>query len=63
MLKTLSMELRVDNTHFKDQLEWDMNNTMNSPEALAELTAKEIGMSEYYEPRLAHSLRDAISSL
>jgi hypothetical protein len=46
MLKTLNVDLRVENIHFKDQLEWDMNNTMNSPEALAEVTVKELGMPE-----------------
>lgn len=46
MLKTLNVDLRLENFHFKDQLEWDMNNTMNSPEALAEITARELGMPE-----------------
>ncbi|CAD8092991.1 unnamed protein product [Paramecium sonneborni] len=63
MLKNLHVDLRVENIHFKDQLEWDMNNTMNSPEALAEVTAKEMGMPEQYEPKIAHALRESISSL
>jgi hypothetical protein len=63
MLKTLNVDLRLENFHFKDQLEWDMNNTMNSPEALAEITARELGMPEQYEPRISHALREFISSL
>lgn len=61
MLKTLTVDMRVDSVHFRDQFEWDMNNTMNSPEAFAELTAREIGMS--FEPKVAHSFRESIAQL
>lgn len=59
MLKTLSVDLRIDNVNYKDQLEWDMNNTLNCPENFAELTANEMGIG--FAPRISHSLRESVS--
>lgn len=63
MLKTLVIDLRVDNVHIRDQLEWDMNDTMNCPEAFAAVTAQELGLPVQYEAKLSHALRESIQSL
>lgn len=36
MIKTIELDLRIDNIQIKDQFEWDMNEPQNSPEEFAD---------------------------
>lgn len=63
MLKTIDLDIRVDNVQFKDQFEWDMNNPNNCPEDFIRKTVEECGLSENFHVTLSHHLREQLQSL
>ena len=63
MLKTIDLDLRIDNVQYKDQFEWDMNNTDNCPEDFIQITVKECGLPENFNVVLSHHLREQLQSL
>lgn len=57
MLKTIELDLRIDNIQIKDQFEWDMNEQQNSPEEFAETLASDLGLPEHFKTKISHHLR------
>jgi SWI/SNF-related matrix-associated actin-dependent regulator of chromatin subfamily B protein 1 len=57
MLKTIELDLRIDNIQIKDQFEWDMNEPQNSPEEFADTLVTDLGLPEHFKPKISHHLR------
>jgi SWI/SNF-related matrix-associated actin-dependent regulator of chromatin subfamily B protein 1 len=58
MLKTIELDLRVDNIQLRDQFEWDLNDPQNSPEEFSSLLCDDLALPDHFKVRVAHHLRE-----
>lgn len=60
-LKTLEIDLVIDNIAFKDRFVWDINNRRNSPEAFAQCVCADMGLGPEIATALAHAIREQVT--
>jgi hypothetical protein len=61
-IKTIEIDVRVDNICVKDKFEWDISDNENSPEDFAELICNELGLSHEFSTQIAHQIREQVIS-
>ena len=55
------LHIQVGNTSLKDQFEWDMSDTTNSPEKFAETLCTELGLGGEFYTTIAYSIRGQLA--
>ena len=53
-VKTLELDIRVDNISLKDRFEWDINDQNNVPEDFAVLLSNELGLNSQFCTLISH---------
>lgn len=61
-IKTIEIDVRVDNICVKDKFEWDISDNENSPEDFSELICNELGLSHEFSTQIAHQIREQVNS-
>jgi len=57
----IKLNIQVGNTSLKDQFEWDMSDTTNSPEKFAETLCTELGLGGEFYTTIAYSIRGQLA--
>lgn len=57
----IKLNIQVGNTSLKDQFEWDLSDTNNSPEKFAENLCKELGLGGEFHSTIAYSIRGQLA--
>ena len=57
----IKLNIQVGNTSLKDQFEWDMSDSSNSPETFAETLCKELGLGGEFYTTIAYSIRGQLA--
>jgi len=57
----IKLDLTIGDICLIDQFEWDLNNPRNSPEQFAEIMATELGLSNEFKVRIAHTIREQVT--
>lgn len=59
-IKTLEVDVRIENIGFKDRFEWDINDPQNSPEEFSILLCNEIGLNSEFSTLIAHQIHEQV---
>lgn len=59
-LRLVRLQLSVGAVGLKDQFEWDINNTSNSPEAFARAMCVDLGLTREFEVSIAAAIRSQV---
>ena len=62
-IRTLEINVRIDNIGFRDRFEWDINDPNNSPEDFSILLCNEVGLNSEFCALIAQQIREQITSL
>jgi len=62
-LVVVRLDLTVNNIVVRDQFQWDLNYTENSPETFARILCQDFGLSREYEVVVAHAIREQLNYL
>lgn len=57
------LDLRVGRIVIRDQFEWDLSSSENSPEAFAEALCADLGLNTEHVPHVAHAIREQLLEL
>jgi SWI/SNF-related matrix-associated actin-dependent regulator of chromatin subfamily B protein 1 len=60
ILKTIKLDIRIDDMVLLDQFEWDINNQHNSPEEFAKNLCADLGLSSEFLLPIAHSIKEQV---
>jgi SWI/SNF-related matrix-associated actin-dependent regulator of chromatin subfamily B protein 1 len=60
ILKTIKLDIRIDDIVLTDQFEWDINNSNNSPEIFAKTLCADLGLGSEFILPIAHSIKEQI---
>ncbi|KAJ7164897.1 hypothetical protein C8R46DRAFT_900772 [Mycena filopes] len=58
----IKMDIIVGSIKLDDQFEWDLDNGDASPEAFADIYAKELGLGGEFKTAIAHSIREQVQT-
>jgi SWI/SNF-related matrix-associated actin-dependent regulator of chromatin subfamily B protein 1 len=61
ILKTIKIEIRIDDMVYNDTFEWDINNPLNNPENFAMTVCKDIGLGSEFVLPISHSIREQVN--
>lgn len=59
-IRTIEIDVRIDNICLKDRFEWDISEIDNSPEDFSELLCNELGLSSEFSIQVAHQIREQV---
>ena len=59
----IKLNITIGKHQYIDQFEWDINNSANSPEEFARMTAKEMSLTGEFTSAIAHSIREQCQPL
>ncbi len=60
VIKTIKLDIRIDDIVLNDQFEWDINNPDNSPDAFAISMCADLGLGSEFILPIAHSIKEQI---
>lgn len=60
-IRTLEIDVRIDNVCLRDNFEWDISNPDNSPEDFAVALANDLGLSAEFSTQISFQIRDQIA--
>ncbi|KAK4054899.1 SWI/SNF chromatin-remodeling complex subunit [Microbotryomycetes sp. JL201] len=56
----IRLDVTQDNVQIVDKFEWDLSDSLNSPEDFAEIYAADLGLSGEFKTAIAHSIREQL---
>ena len=59
-IKTIELDVRIDNICLRDRFEWDISEPENSPEDFGELLCNELGLNSEFATQIAHQIREQV---
>ncbi|KAL4449871.1 hypothetical protein ABPG74_014990 [Tetrahymena malaccensis] len=62
LIRTIELNILIENVQLKDRFEWDINDFTNSPEQFAFNMCNELGLSGEFAQRIAYQIREQILS-
>jgi hypothetical protein len=62
-IRTIEIDVRIDNICLRDRFEWDISETENSPEDFAELLCNELGLTNEFAAQAAYQIREQVRML
>lgn len=60
IIKTIKLDIRIDDIVYTDQFEWDINNPDNKPEEFAKSLCIDLGLGTEFVVPIVHSIRTQI---
>ena len=60
-IRTLEIDVRIDNICLRDKFEWDISEQENSPEDFADLLCNELGLNSEFSTQIAHQIREQVA--
>ena len=60
IIKTIKIDIRIDDIVVTDQFEWDINNPSNNPEAFSKTLCADLGLGSEFILPIAHSIKEQI---
>ena len=60
IIRTIKLDIRINNFLLRDQFLWDINNPANSPEVFASTLIADLGLGNEFFLSIAHSIREQI---
>ena len=59
-IRTIELDVRIDNICLKDNFEWDISNNENSPEDFAIALVNDMGLSTEFIPQIVFQIKDQV---
>ncbi|KAM0793241.1 hypothetical protein ACM66B_000705 [Microbotryomycetes sp. NB124-2] len=56
----IKLDITQDNVQIVDKFEWDVSDSLNSPEEFAEIYAADLGLTGEFKTAIAHSIREQL---
>jgi len=60
VIRTIKLDIRIDDIVLNDQFEWDINNPENAPDAFAIVMCADLGLGAEFILPIAHSIKEQI---
>lgn len=60
VIKTIKIDVRIEDKLITDQFEWDINNPNNKPEEFAKMYCQDLGLNTEFVLPIAHSIKEQI---
>lgn len=60
IIRTIKLDIRIDDIVLTDQFEWDINNPDNNPDAFALSLCGDLGLGFEFILPIAHSIKEQI---